>query len=80
MMRRCRGPRNWQLRRQLGKDHVPGIQDNLAARWNPPQIAESAIRLPESALRSRLEKMREKSFTFPHLRRSRPAVILVHQR
>jgi hypothetical protein len=32
MMRRYRGPRNWQLRRQLGKDQFPGIQDNLGAR------------------------------------------------
>jgi hypothetical protein len=31
MMRRCGGPRNWQLRRQLGKDQFPGIQGTLGA-------------------------------------------------
>jgi hypothetical protein len=31
MMRRCHGPRNWQLRRQPEKDQVPAIQDNLGA-------------------------------------------------
>jgi hypothetical protein len=31
MMRRWRGPRNWQLRRQLGKDQFPDNHDNLGA-------------------------------------------------
>jgi hypothetical protein len=51
MMRRYRGPRNWLLRRQPGKDEFPGIRDKLGAR------VESASQLPESAFKSRRERM-----------------------
>src|SRR6185437_4808605 len=43
MMRRCRGARNWPLRRQADKDRTSAIQDSRGAGWNPPEIPGCGI-------------------------------------
>ena len=64
MMRRCRGSRNWQLRRQLGKDQFPGIQDDLGAG------VESASKLIHISVLTSLAAENSFNTNLRYLRRS----------
>jgi hypothetical protein len=77
-----RTPHDATLSRSAQLAVAPSTGQRPISRHSRQPRRKGGIRLtlPESAFKSRLEKMRENSFTFRYLRRPRPAVAMEKNR